>query len=445
MLKKVLVANRGEIAVRIIRACKELGIRTVSVYSEADKDALHTGLADEAYCIGPALPKKSYLNEKNILEVAYHTGIDSIHPGFGFLSENANFAKMCTECNIKFIGPKFETIELMGNKSNSKTLMKKAGVPVIPGSDGVVTDYIEALKIAEEIGYPVILKASLGGGGKGIRIVNSDAEMKQLFEIVKQESINAFKNGDIYIEKYITNPRHVEVQILADSFGNVIHLGERDCSIQRKNQKIIEETPSSILDLKTKNKMYKAAIDVAKVSKYEGAGTIEFLVDGNNFYFMEMNTRIQVEHPITEMVTGVDIVKEQLKIASGEALAKKQGDIKLNGHSMECRINAEIPEKNFMPCPGTIKELHFPGGNGIRIDSSVYFGYTIPSNYDSMIAKLIVHSESREESINKMITALEECVIDGINTNIEFLLKILKNEDYRKNNYDTSFIEKKFI
>ena len=445
MLKKVLIANRGEIAVRIIRACKELGIRTVAVYSEADKDALHTRLADEAYCIGPAMPKRSYLNEKNILEVAYHTGIDSIHPGFGFLSENANFAKMCTECNIKFIGPTFETIELMGNKSNSKALMKKAGVPVIPGSEGVVTDYLEALKIAEEIGYPVILKASLGGGGKGIRIVNSDVEMKQLFEIVKQESINAFKSGDIYIEKYITNPRHVEVQILVDSHGNVIHLGERDCSIQRKNQKIIEETPSPILDSKVRTKMYKAAIDVAKVSKYEGAGTIEFLVDGNNFYFMEMNTRIQVEHTITEMITGVDIVKEQLRVASGEPLSKKQSDIKLNGHSMECRINAEMPEKNFMPCPGTIKELHFPGGNGVRIDSAVYSGYTIPSSYDSMIAKLIVYSERREESINKMMTALDECVIDGINTNIDFLLKILKDEDYRKKNYDTSFIEKQFV
>lgn len=445
MLKKVLVANRGEIAVRIIRACKELGIRTVAIYSEADKEALHTRLADEAYCVGPAISKKSYLNEKNILEVAYHTGIDSIHPGFGFLSENANFAKMCTECNIKFIGPTYESIELMGNKANSKALMKKAGVPVIPGSDGVVTDYIEALKVASDIGYPVILKASLGGGGKGIRIVNAETDMKQLFEIVKQESINAFKSGDIYIEKYITNPRHVEVQILADSHGNVIHLGERDCSIQRKNQKIIEETPSPILDSKIRAKMYKAAIDVAKVSKYEGAGTIEFLVDGHDFYFMEMNTRIQVEHPITEMITGTDIVKEQLRVASGEPLSKKQSDIKFDGHSMECRINAEIPEKNFMPCPGTIKELHFPGGNGVRIDSAVYSGYTIPSCYDSMIAKLIVHSESREESINKMITALEECVIDGIHTNIEFLLKILKNEDYRKNNYDTSFIEKKFV
>jgi acetyl-CoA carboxylase biotin carboxylase subunit len=445
MLKKVLIANRGEIAVRIIRACKELGIRTVAIYSEADKEALHTRLADEAYCVGPAVSKRSYLNEKNILEVAYHTGIDSIHPGFGFLSENANFAKMCTECNIKFIGPTYETIEMMGNKANSKALMKKAGVPVIPGSDGVVNDYIEALKVASEIGYPVILKASLGGGGKGIRIVYSETDMKQLFELVKQESVNAFKSGDIYMEKYIQNPRHVEVQILADSHGNVMHLGERDCSIQRKNQKIIEETPSPILDSKIRSKMYKAAIDVAKVSKYEGAGTIEFLVDGHDFYFMEMNTRIQVEHPVTEMITGVDIVKEQLRVASGETLSKKQSDIKLNGHSMECRINAEMPEKNFMPCPGTIKELHFPGGNGVRIDSAVYSGYTIPSCYDSMIAKLIVHSESREESINKMITALEECVIDGIHTNIEFLLKILKNEDYRKNNYDTSFIEKKFM
>ncbi len=351
-MNKILIANRGEIAVRIIRACKEMNIKTVAIYSEADKDALHTRLADEAICIGPAAPGKSYLNFKNIIEAANITGSDSIHPGFGFLSENSQFAKICEESNIKFIGPSYKVIELMGNKSNSKELMKSAGVPVIPGSDGCVKGILDARKIAEEIGYPIMLKASSGGGGKGIRIVYTPEELETNYNIVKQEAKVSFNDDEIYIEKFIKNPRHVEIQILADEFGNVIHLGERDCSIQRKNQKIIEETPSTAIDDNLREKMGKAAIKAAKVSGYTSCGTIEFLVDSDkNFYFMEMNTRIQVEHPITEFRTGIDIVKAQIKIAAGEPLRYKQKNIEFRGHSIECRINAENPDKNFMPCP----------------------------------------------------------------------------------------------
>lgn len=445
MLNKVLIANRGEIAVRIIRACKELGIKTVAVYSEADKNALHTRLADEAVCIGPAPSNKSYLNIKNILEAACLTGADSIHPGFGFLSENSKFAKMCEECKIKFIGPSYKIIDLMGNKSNAKDLMKKAGVPVVPGSDGSVKNLKQAKEICENIGYPVMIKAASGGGGKGIRLVNKKEDLEESFNIVKQEAKISFNDDELYIEKFIQNPRHVEIQILADEFGNVIHLGERDCSVQRRNQKVLEESPSCILDENIRSKMGEAAIKAAKASNYSSAGTIEFLVDKDkNFYFMEMNTRIQVEHPVTEYVTNVDIVKEQIRIAGKEKLRYSQEDIKFNGHSIECRINAENPEKGFRPCPGQIKDLNLPGGNGVRIDTAVYSGYTIPPVYDSMIAKIIVHAENRKEAISKMKRALEECVIDGIDTNIDFLYKILENENFIKNNYDTSFIKKEF-
>lgn len=445
MLKKVLVANRGEIAVRIIRACRELGIKTVAIYSEADKTSLHTKLADEAICIGEGSAKKSYLNMQNIIETACITGCDSIHPGFGFLSENANFAKMCEECNIKFIGPSYKVIELMGNKSNSKKLMKDAGVPVVPGTDGIVKDLKEAVNFCKKIGYPVLLKASAGGGGKGIRKVESEGELENAYNLVKQEAKVSFNDDDIYIEKFIVNPRHVEIQILADELGNVVHLGERDCSIQRRNQKVLEESPSTVLTPDLREKMGKAAIKAVKASNYTNAGTIEFLVDNDKkFYFMEMNTRIQVEHPVTEMVTGIDIVKQQIKIASGESLDFSQKDIVFRGHSIECRINAENPELNFRPSPGQIKELNLPGGNGVRIDTSVYTGYTIPPIYDSMIAKLIVHAEDRASAINKMKRALEECVIEGIDTNIDFLYSILKNENFKNGNFDTSFITKEF-
>lgn len=445
MLKKVLIANRGEIAVRIIRACKELGISTVAVYSEADKNALHTRLADEAVCIGPARPSQSYLNMKNILQAACGTGADSIHPGFGFLSENANFAKMCEESNLKFIGPSYQVIDLMGNKANSKELMKSAGVPVVPGSDGSIKDLDEALKIADKIGYPIMIKAASGGGGKGIRLVNSKEELPEAFEMVKQEAMISFNDDEMYIEKFIENPRHVEIQILADEFGNCVHLGERDCSVQRRNQKVLEESPSTVLDPDLRKKMGEAAINAVKAAHYANAGTIEFLVDKHkNFYFMEMNTRIQVEHPVTEWVTGVDIVKEQIKIASGEKLRYSQNDISVKGHSIECRINSENPENNFMPSAGTIMDLNLPGGNGVRIDTAVYTGYKIPPFYDSMIAKIIVHAENRDEAIAKMKVALEECVIDGVDTNIDFLYQILENENFVSGNFDTSFIKKEF-
>lgn len=445
MLKKVLIANRGEIAVRIIRACRELGISTVSVYSEVDKDSLHVKLADEAVCIGPASPAKSYLNVKNILEAACLTGADSIHPGFGFLSENSHFAKMCEEIGIKFIGPSYKMIELMGNKSKAKETMKNSGVPVVMGSEGVVESLEQTKKIAKEIGYPIILKASSGGGGKGIRIAYSEEELIKEYNIVKNEAKISFNDDSVYIEKFIENPRHIEIQIMADEHGNVVHLGERDCTVQRKNQKILEETPSSFIDDKLRKKMGKVAVNAIKEIGYTNLGTIEFLVDKNkDFYFMETNTRVQVEHPITEMYTGIDIIKEQIKIASGEVLGFSQKDVKFSGHSMECRINAENPSKNFMPCPGKITGLHLPGGNNIRVDTGVYTDYIIPQNYDSMIAKVIVHGQNREESIAKMKSALREFVIEGIDTNIEFLDKILSNENFINNNYDTSFIQKEF-
>lgn len=445
MLKKVLIANRGEIAVRIIRACREMGVRTVAIYSEADKDALHVSLADEAICVGPAPSNKSYLNMKAILEAACLTGADSIHPGFGFLSENSTFAKICEEMGIKFIGPDYRLIELLGNKSKAKETMKNAGVPVVPGSNGLINSKEEAISLAEEIKYPVMLKASAGGGGRGIRIAYNKDQLEKEYDLVKQEAKISFNDDSLYLEKFVENPRHVEIQVLADEHGNCIHLGERDCSVQRRNQKVLEETPSPILDEKTRRKMGEVAINAVKQIGYTNAGTIEFLVDKNkDFYFMEMNTRVQVEHPVTEMVTGVDIIKEQIKIASGEVLSFKQKDIVFTGHSMEVRINAEDPDKNFMPCPGIIKDLHLPGGNGVRIDTAIYPGYKIPPTYDSMIAKIIVHGKDRNESIAKMRSCVAELVVDGIKTNTDFILKILADEDFKNNNYDTSFIAKKF-
>lgn len=443
MFDKILIANRGEIAVRIIRACKEMGIKTVAVYSDIDKDALHVKLADEAVCIGPANSKNSYLNMKNILEATCLTNAQAIHPGFGFLSENSMFAKVCEESNIKFIGPSAEVIDILGNKSNAKEMMKKAKVPVVPGSDGNVESLEEALKIANKIKYPVMIKATSGGGGKGIRLVKDDEELKRNFELVRQEAKVSFNDENVYIEKFIENPRHVEVQILADEHGNVIELGERDCSVQRRNQKMIEESPSVYIDDDKRKKLGEAAVNAAKAVGYTNAGTIEFLVDKNgDFYFMEMNTRIQVEHPVTEAVTGIDIVKEQLKIAYGEKLKIKQKDVEKRGHAIECRINAEDPNNNFMPFPGTIEKLLIPGGMGIRIDSAMYTGYKIPPVYDSMISKVIVHAPTRKEAINKMHAALSEFEVDGVKTNKEFLLKILENPTFIKGQFDTSFVEK---
>ena len=443
MLKKVLIANRGEIAVRIIRACREMGIRTVAIYSEADKNALHKTLADEAICIGPAQSAKSYLNMKAILEAACLTGADSIHPGFGFLSENSRFAKICEEMGIKFIGPNHELIELLGNKSKAKETMKKAGVPVVPGSEGLLSSKKQAIELAEQIKYPVMLKASAGGGGRGIRVAYNQKELEREYDLVRQEAKVSFNDDSIYLEKFVENPRHVEIQILADEHGNAVYLGERDCSIQRRHQKVLEESPSMAIDDKIRKKMGETVVKAVKEVGYSNAGTIEFLVDKNkNFYFMEMNTRLQVEHPVTEFVTGIDIVKEQIRIASGEKLSYNQKDITFTGHAMECRVNAENPAKNFMPCPGKITGLHLPGGNGIRVDTAIYADYEIPACYDSMIAKVIVHGKDRNECIAKMKSALGEFIVDGITTNIDFLYKILENADFINNNYDTSFIEK---
>ena len=445
MISKVLVANRGEIAVRVIRACKELGIKTVAIYSDADKEAMHTQLADEAICVGAGKSKDSYLNEINIISAAVTTKCNAIHPGFGFLSENAEFASICEECNIKFIGPSSETMSIMGNKSRARDIMKSAGVPVVPGSDGVVATYEDAMVEARKIGFPLMIKASAGGGGKGIRLVRKFEELENAYNTAKSEAKNNFNDDSVYMEKFIENPRHIEFQILGDSFGNVVHLGERDCSVQRRNQKVIEEAPSYILSAELREKMGDVAVRAAKAVNYVNAGTIEFLVDKNNdFYFMEMNTRIQVEHPITEMITNVDIVKEQLKIASGEEMKLNQDMIKIDGHAIECRINAENPSRNFAPCPGKIKFLNLPGGNGIRVDTAVYPGYTIPPLYDSMSAKLIVHGKTREEAIRKMISALEEVVIDGIDSNVDFHISILNNKRFREGSFDTSFISEEF-
>lgn len=441
MIKKVLIANRGEIAVRIIRACRELGIATVAVYSTGDANALHAKIADEAVCIGPASSAESYLNMRSIIAACEITGADAVHPGFGFLSENAHFARTCEKCGITFVGPKPESIEMLGDKAQAKETMKNAGVPVILGSDGAVKDMETAINLAKEIGYPVMVKASAGGGGRGIRIVRDESELESQITAAKTEAMACFGNDEIYIEKFIENPKHIEIQILADNFGNVIHLGERDCSMQRRNQKVLEETPSPIMTDELREKMGASAVAAAKVCGYRNAGTIEFLVDKNlNYYFMEMNTRIQVEHPITEAVTGVDLVKQQLLIASGKELDIKQEDIHLTGHAIECRINAENPEQNFRPSPGVINSLHIPGGLGVRVDSAVYQGYEIPPYYDSMIAKLICFGPDRESAIAKMTWALSEFIVDGVSTNIDFQLKLIRRNEFLDGRYDNGFL-----
>ncbi len=441
MFKKVLVANRGEIAVRIIRACREMGVETVAVYSTADKDALHSQLADEAVCIGEASVGKSYLNVVNIISAAICTGCDAVHPGFGFLSENSRFAEMCQECGLKFIGPTAEMIDRMGNKSEARKTMREAGVPVVPGSVGVVLDVEEAVQIADEIGYPVMLKASAGGGGKGMREASNREDLRYQFAAAQTEARNAFGDDAMYVEKLIVNPKHIEFQIMGDAYGNVVHLGERDCSIQRKHQKVLEEAPSGISP-ELRSQMAADAVKAAKAIRYESAGTVEFLLDKDGrYYFIEMNTRIQVEHPITEMVTGIDIMKEQIRVAAGEPLSFSQRDVRIEGHSIECRINAEDPEHGFRPCPGTVGQLYVPGGFGVRVDSAVYSGYTIPPFYDSMIAKLIVHAKDRQTAILRMKRALGEFVVEGITTNIEFQYQILNNPAYRSGAFDTGFIE----
>lgn len=443
VIKKILIANRGEIAVRIIRACREMGIETVAVYSEADAEALHTKLADEAVCIGPAPSSQSYLSMENIISATVVSGADAIHPGFGFLSENSKFAELCEQCGITFIGPPANVIAKLGNKQEARNTMEAAGVPVIPGSKEPVCEVHTGLLLAREIGYPVIIKAALGGGGKGMRVAYSEEEFTQSFQTAQKESQMAFGDDTMYIEHFMEEPRHIEFQILADSYGNVVHLGERDCSIQRNHQKMIEESPCEIISDKLRKKMGEAAVKAAKACGYVNAGTIEFLLDRDgSFYFMEMNTRIQVEHPVTEWVTGVDLVKEQIRIASGQPLSYRQKDIHITGHAIECRINAENPEKGFRPSPGTITDMYFPGGKGIRIDSAVYSGYTVQPYYDSMIAKLIVWAKNRDEAIRKMQSALGEIIIEGIDTNVDYQYEILNHPDFLTGNTDVEFIER---
>ena len=445
MFNKILIANRGEIAVRIIRACREMGIRTVAVYSEADKDCLHTLLADEAICIGPAPSSQSYLNMERILSATVAMKADAIHPGFGFLSENARFAKLCQQCNITFIGPSAEIINRMGNKSEARNTMRQAGVPVVPGSKEPVYTAEDGLAMAKEIGFPVMIKASSGGGGKGMRISRSEEDFTEHFNAAQLESVKGFSDDTMYIEKYIEKPRHVEFQIMGDKFGHVVHLGERDCSIQRRHQKVMEESPCEVISPELRKKMGEVAVKAAKAVNYENAGTIEFLLDKDkNFYFMEMNTRIQVEHPVTEMVSGIDLIKEQIRVAAGEPLSVSQEDIQIKGHAIECRINAENPKKHFMPCPGRITNVHIPGGNGVRVDTHIYNDYKVPANYDSMLMKLIVYDKDRASAIAKMRSALGEVIIEGIETNIDFQYEILENEAFQKGDTDTGFIEKYF-
>ena len=441
MFGKVLIANRGEIAVRIIRACREMGIRTVAVYSEADRDALHTQLADEAVCIGKAQSTDSYLNMERILSATIATKAEAIHPGFGFLSENSRFVEMCEKCNVAFIGPSAEVISRMGNKSEAKNTMRRAQVPVVPGTKEPIYTVAEAQEAVKEIGFPVMIKASAGGGGKGMRVARNEQEFAKLFETAQQESVHSFSDNTMYLERFVENPRHVEVQILADKYGNVIHLGERDCSVQRRHQKMIEESPCIAIADKLRKRMGETAVRAAKAAGYESAGTIEFLLDqSGEFYFMEMNTRIQVEHPVTEFVSGVDLIKEQIRIAAGEPLSVRQKDIEIRGHAMECRINAEDPERHFMPCPGRITDLHLPGGNGIRVDTAVYNDYAIPPYYDSMIAKIIVYDKDRRSAIRKMISALGEVAIEGVKTNVDFLYELLNQPDFQEGNITTDFI-----
>ncbi|RGC72963.1 acetyl-CoA carboxylase biotin carboxylase subunit [Lachnospiraceae bacterium AM23-2LB] len=443
MIRKILIANRGEIAVRIIRACREMGIASVAVYSEADRESLHTQLADEAICIGPAASADSYLSMERVLSAAITSGADAIHPGFGFLSENSKFAALCEQCGLVFIGPKAEVIQKMGHKSQARNTMSQAGVPVIPGTTDPVYHAKDGLEEAGKIGYPVMIKAALGGGGKGMRVSDSPEEFERCFRTAQKEAQMAFGDGTMYLEHFVRHPRHIEFQILADMFGNVIHLGERDCSVQRNHQKLIEESPCAAISPKLRKAMGKAAVKAAKAVGYTNAGTVEFLLEkSGKFYFMEMNTRIQVEHPVTEWVTGLDLIKEQIRIASGLPLRIKQEDVCLTGHAIECRINAEDPKKNFRPSPGEITELHFPGGKGIRIDSAIYSGYTVPAFYDSMLAKLIVHADTREEAIAKMRSALGEVIIDGIETNLNYQYEILGHPDYCSGEIDIEFIEK---
>jgi acetyl-CoA carboxylase biotin carboxylase subunit len=442
VFKKILIANRGEIALRIIRACHELGIKTVAVYSTADEYSLHVKFADEAVCIGPPASTESYLNIPRILAAAEITNADAIHPGYGFLAENADFSRICEENEFTFIGPSREIIEAMGDKANAKATMKVAGVPVIPGSDGVMSGVDEAKKLAAEMGYPVMLKASAGGGGKGMRLAREEAELEKMYTTASNEAKKAFNNGDMYLEKFVENPRHIEVQILADEYGNCIHLGERECSIQRRHQKLVEESPSPVVTEEVRQKMGELAVRGAKAVNYVGVGTIEFLLDKNNdFYFMEMNTRIQVEHTITEMVTGVDLIKQQIRMHGGKEYPKNYQNFKMRGHSIECRINAEDPSNNFMPFPGKITSLHFPGGKGVRVDSHAYAGYEIPSHYDSMIGKLIVFASTRERAIIRMQRALEETIIEGPKTTIPFHQAIMKDKTFRAGDFDTSFLE----
>ena len=443
MFNKVLIANRGEIAVRIIRACRELGLRTVAVCSEADKTAMHAQIADETICIGPAASKDSYLNIPAILSACALTGADAVHPGFGFLSENAVFARNCGRCGIKFIGPAPESIEMMGDKASAKQTMKNGGVPVVPGSDGVIVNIEDAKNMAKEIGYPVLIKASAGGGGRGIRRVDDESGMENAFATAKQEALNFFGDDRVYMEKFIVNPRHVEIQIIADENGNVVHLGERDCSIQRRNQKVLEEcpSPSDLMTPELRERMGLAAVNAAKAANYHNAGTIEFLLDEKgDFYFMEMNTRIQVEHPITEMVTGVDLVKTQIQVAMGHSLPFAQEDVQMRGHAIECRINAETPSLDFRPSPGTIQALLIPGGPGIRLDSAIYAGYTIPPYYDNMMAKLIAYAPTRSEAIAKMKWALSEFIVQGIDTNVDFQLDILSDSDFEAGTYNIAWL-----
>lgn len=442
MFKKILIANRGEIAVRVIRACREMGIQSVAVYSTADRDALHAEISDESVCIGPPAVGASYLNQDAIITAAHMTGAEAIHPGYGFLSENADFAKRCIEQGLTFIGPSPESMYMVGDKAVAKETMKQAGVPVIPGSDGAVRSVAEAKKIAKKIGYPVLVKASAGGGGRGIRRVDSESQMEEQMAIAKEEARLCFGSDEVYLEKLILEPHHVEIQIMADMQGNTVALGERDCSLQRRNQKMIEESPSPIMTPKLRKEMQQAAVKAAKACGYYNAGTVEFLVDKDrNFYFMEMNTRIQVEHPVTEWVTGIDLVQTQIRVAAGEPLPFRQSDIQVDGHAIECRINAEKPEDDFRPSPGTIRMLHVPGGPGVRVDSAIYQGYTVPPYYDSMLTKVIVHAPTREQAIMKMRWALSEFIIDGVDTNIDFQLRLIKNKAFCAGNYDNTFIE----
>ncbi|MGE4271599.1 MAG: acetyl-CoA carboxylase biotin carboxylase subunit [Desulfitobacterium sp.] len=446
MFKKILIANRGEIALRIIRACREMDIETVAVFSEADRDAMHVREADQAICIGPHPSAKSYLNIPNIISAAELTGVDAIHPGYGFLSENARFAEICESCGITFIGPSPKAIETMGDKATARKTMIEAGVPVVPGSKDVITDVESASMIAKEIGYPVMIKASAGGGGKGMRIAQNAKELGKSIQAAQNEAHAAFGNSEIYLEKYVEEPRHIEFQILADKHGHVIHLGERDCSLQRRNQKLLEEAPSSALTPELRQAMGDAAIKAAKAANYSSAGTIEFLLDKHgDYYFIEMNTRIQVEHPVTELVTGIDLLKAQIRVAAGEPLGIEQEDVQIRGWAMECRINAENPDKNFMPSPGTIEFYHPPGGPGVRVDSAVYQGYTIPPYYDSMVGKLIVWGADREEAIQRMKRALEEFYIEGIHTTIPFHLRVLDNAFFRRGEVYTNFIQRRIL